>query len=239
MKAIILAAGRGSRMEQLTADRPKCLVNFRGKPLIEWQLDALLAAGISEEAVVTGYKKEHFTSYKLVEFHNSHWSKTNMVASLKCATKWLETEPCIVSYSDIFYQSSAVLSLINCYEPLAIAYDPNWFEIWDKRFEDPLSDAETFLINSSNQIIEIGNKPKTVEDVQGQYMGLLRLTPESWRQIENVIAKFPKHISDKMDMTSALQELIKHFNFPIVGVPYESEWGEIDTKSDLENFETK
>ena len=53
MKDIILAAGRGSRMKNLTADRPKCLVELRGKALLDWQLEALRAAGVTEIAIVT------------------------------------------------------------------------------------------------------------------------------------------------------------------------------------------
>ena len=167
MRGIILAAGRGSRMKHLTSERPKCMVKLRGKPLIEWQLEALRAAGINDIAIVTGYRHELLSSYKLTKFHNARWTETNMVASLACADKWLRSEPSIVSYSDIFYESSAVTSLIDCPGSLAVTYDPNWLSIWEKRFEDPLSDAETFSLNSSNQIIEIGNKPKTAKEVQG------------------------------------------------------------------------
>ena len=42
-----------------------------------------------------------------------------------------------------------------------------------KRFDDPLSDAETFRLNSSSEIIEIGNKPSSIEEIEGQYMGLM------------------------------------------------------------------
>ncbi len=239
MKAIILAAGRGSRMKHLTDERPKCLVKLRGKPLIEWQLEALSAAGISDIAIVTGYKKELLSCYKLTEFHNARWSDTNMVVSLECADKWLRMEPSIISYSDIFYESSAVTSLINCSAPLAITYDPNWLSIWKNRFEDPLLDAETFLINSSNHIIEIGNKPDTVDEVQGQYMGLLRITPEIWSYILNVLAKFPKNKRDKVSMTRVLQTVIEQSKFPVTGVSYENEWGEIDSESDLQKYNAK
>ena len=108
MKAIILAAGRGSRMKRLTEQRPKCLVQLHGKALLDWQLDALRKSGIKQIAIVTGYKRELLTNRGLVEFYNSHWSKTNMVASLACAKEWLKTDECIVSYSDIFYSSAVV-----------------------------------------------------------------------------------------------------------------------------------
>ena len=239
MKAIILAAGRGSRMKHLTADLPKCLVKLRGKPLIEWQLKALRAAGINDIAVVTGYKKKLLASYKLTEFNNVRWFDTNMVASLACADEWLQLEPSIISYSDIFYETSAVISLINCPEPLAITYDPNWLQIWKKRFGDPLLDAETFSINSSNQITDIGNKPSNVEQVQGQYMGLLRITPESWKQIVCVLSKLSKKERNEISMTDILQKVIKRTKLSVVGVSYEGEWGEIDSQTDLQIFSSK
>ena len=62
MKAIILAAGRGSRMKKLTNDKPKCLVKLHGKPLLEWQLESMRKSGISEIAIVTGYKHEMLSS---------------------------------------------------------------------------------------------------------------------------------------------------------------------------------
>jgi L-glutamine-phosphate cytidylyltransferase len=239
MRAIILAAGRGSRMEHLTDERPKCLVNFRGKPLIEWQLEAIRSAGIKEIAIVTGYRNELLASYNLVEFHNLRWYETDMVSSLACAEKWLKAEPCVVSYSDIYYESSAVLSLVNCPVPLAVTYDPEWLKIWKKRFDDPLVDAETFLINSSNEILEIGNKPTRVDEVQGQYMGLLRMTPEGWRQITRILKKTPKNVRDQMHMTGTLQKIIEHAQISVLGVPYVSEWGEFDSRSDLEKFDAK
>ena len=120
MRAILLAAGRGSRMQSLTDERPKCLVELRGKTLLEWQLGALRDAGIDEIAIVTGYKRELLTGRGLVEFYNSRWAETNMVSSLACAESWLIAESCIVSYADIFYESSAVGSLVNCAAPLAV-----------------------------------------------------------------------------------------------------------------------
>ena len=58
MKAIILAAGRGSRMKSLTKNTPKCLLKIKGRPLIEWQINALKGSQIDQIAVTTGYLKE-------------------------------------------------------------------------------------------------------------------------------------------------------------------------------------
>ena len=54
-KAIVLSAGKGSRLLPLTADRPKCLIDLNGRSLLEWQLDALQGAGVADILVVTGF----------------------------------------------------------------------------------------------------------------------------------------------------------------------------------------
>ena len=239
MKAIILAAGRGSRMKDLTEERPKCLVELRGKSLLDWQLDSLRAAGIDEIAIVTGYQRERLANRGLVEFHNARWAKTNMVSSLACALTWLQAEPCIVSYSDIFYSPLAVKSLMACSASLAVTYDPNWLQLWTQRFGDPLLDAETFRLTAEHNLKEIGNKPKLVHEVEGQYMGLLRFTPEGWSEMLRIRAGLNSEQCDKMHMTGTLQKVIDAGRVNIAAVPYTGEWGEVDSAADLASYQAK
>lgn len=236
MKAIILAAGRGSRMKDLTEEVPKCLVELRGRPMLEWQLEALRGAGITDIAIVTGYRRELLASRGLHEFHNPRWAETNMVSSLAQANAWLSDTPCIVSYSDIFYQASAVRSLMDANDALAITYDPDWLQLWQKRFGDPLLDAETFRLNADNTLLEIGNKPQSVEEIQGQYMGLLRLTPEGWNEILRIRAGLAPTQCDKMHMTGTLQMVIDAGRVPVKAVPYRDGWGEVDSPEDLRSY---
>jgi choline kinase len=236
MKAVILAAGRGSRMGNITEDIPKCLVKLKEKPLIEWQIEALKKAGIEEIGIVTGYKRELLCGYSLKEFHNARWASTQMVSSLECASEWLNTTPCIVSYSDIFYQTHAVSLLMKSNAEIAITYDPNWRKLWENRFSDPLEDAETFRLNKENVVTEIGSKPKNLEEVEGQYMGLIYFRPNSWSELMDIRSKMPQNHADKMDMTSALQKIIDNGNFILKGISYTEEWGEVDNSSDLEFY---
>ena len=233
MKAIILAAGRGSRMKELTDERPKCLVELRGKTLLDWQLGALRGSGIKEIAIVTGYKHEMLANRGLVEFHNPRWAETNMVSSLTCATDWLQTEPCIVSYSDIFYTRSAVESLMNSTASLAVTYDPNWLQLWINRFGDPLLDAETFRLTPDGCLSEIGSKPKTLDEVQGQYMGLILFTPEGWAEVVRIRAALNEEECDRMHMTGTLQKVIDGRQISITAISYTGEWGEVDSIEDL------
>lgn len=237
MKAIILAAGRGSRMKDLTDERPKCMVKLRGKTLLQWQIAALQEVGITEIGLVRGYRKEMLEGFGLTPFDNPRWAETNMVSSLACAAEWLQETPCVVSYSDIFYDASAVRMLMDTDAELAITYDQNWRALWENRFADPLSDAETFRMDVSSDLLEIGQKPKKIEDIQGQYMGLLRFTPASWKKIEALRAGLEPRLCDKLDMTGMLQRLIAGYGVKIRALPYVAEWGEVDNAEDLAIYE--
>jgi choline kinase len=236
-RAIILAAGRGSRMKEITAEKPKCLTMLYGRPLLEHQLSALRAAGITDIAVVTGYMREALTSYALVEFYNSRWAETNMVASLCCAREWLMDEECIVSYSDIFYSPEAVTSLLNTNDDVAITYDPNWLNLWRQRFSDPLSDAESFKLDEESYLIEIGNKTTDAALIQGQYMGLLKFSPVGWKRVEEYREQLPVVMQDNMHMTGTLNSIIQKNDIKIKAIPYEGEWGEFDSPEDLACYE--
>lgn len=237
MKAIILAAGRGTRMKGLTEERPKCLVELRGKTLLDWQLLALREAGVSEIGIVTGYKRELLAPLGLVEFHNPRWAQTNMVSSLACAEEWLKNEACVVSYSDIFYDAAAVSALIDSSATLAVTYDANWRALWEKRFGDPLLDAETFRLKPDLTLAEIGNKPQTVDEVEGQYMGLLRFTPPGWAEIRRIRSTLSSELCDKMHMTGTLQKVIEAGQVAISALAYRGAWGEVDSAEDLAAYQ--
>lgn len=229
-RAIILAAGRGSRMGPLTDEQPKCFTVFHGRRLLDWQMTALRSAGISEIAIVRGYCANRFTE-AVTYFENPRWSETNMVSSLTSARDWLRAHDCIVSYSDIFYSAETVRRLYSCEDALAISYDPNWLSLWQKRFDDPLKDAETFRLNSNGTLAEIGQRSDRIEVIEGQYMGLLKMTPQSWQTIEVLLKELGPR-AEKLDMTSLLRLGLEH-GWRIGTVPTVGPWGEIDSASDL------
>lgn len=224
-------------MKSLTNDRPKCLVEVRGKALLDWQLEALHAAGIDQIGIVTGYKRELLCGRGLIEFYNPRWAETNMVSSLEYAQEWLQACPCIVTYSDIFYSAKAVQSLTSSQAALAVAYDPNWLRLWQQRFGDPLLDAETFRLSAEHTLEEIGKKPNSVEEIQGQYMGLLRFTPKGWMEVQAIRSALTVAQRDKMHMTGTLQRVVEEQRIPIAAIPYLGEWSEFDSANDLVGYE--
>lgn len=236
MLATILAAGRGSRLGAATEDRPKCMVELRGRPLIQRQVAALRGGGISRIGVVRGYQAEKIDLPGVTYFQNPRWAATNMVMSLARAEAWLRSEPVLVSYGDIFYGQDVVKALACSPGDLAIAYDPNWRNLWARRFADPLSDAETFRTDAGGYLIEIGGRTTRIEDIQGQYMGLLKFTPRAWEAVETVLSGLDEKSRDALDMTSLLRRLLDS-NFPIRTVRVDAQWGEIDSSGDLELYE--
>lgn len=233
MKALILAAGRGSRMGVLTEDQPKGFTEIAGKRLLDWQIQALKEGGAQEIAIVTGYLKEVFEEYGLKTFHNPRWAETNMVMSLYEAREWLSTSDCLISYSDIVYHPDTVRSLINNQVgDLQITYDEDWLSLWQLRLDDVLSDAESFRIENQ-KLTEIGEKAKSIEEIQGQYMGLLKFKPEGWKVCEDFIQSYDER--DRLHMTGLLQNLLSQGQ-EVYGVPINGRWCEVDSEEDLNAY---
>ncbi len=235
MKAIILAAGRGSRMGEQTRDLPKCMATLDGRTLLDWQVSALRAGGIDDIAVVRGYRAETIQG-DFATLDNPRWAETNMVRTLECAKDLLRAEPCLMSYSDIVYHPDHIRALAASEGDLAMTYDTLWHGLWSTRFEDPLSDAETFL-QKEGFLRVIGGKTRDLADIQGQYMGLVLFRPAGWRLAEQKLSSLGP-AADKLDMTSLLRALLAD-GAAIRTVPVAGRWCEADNQDDLALYESK
>lgn len=237
MKAIILAAGRGSRMENITEDKPKCMTNICGRPLINWQLDVLRDAGIEEISIIVGYKSEKIVLENVKYFKNNRWSSTSVVSSLLNAREWLESEDCIIVYSDILYTSNTIKMISNSREDISITYNVNFLDLWSKRFENPLEDLETFKVDDKYRVIEIGERAEKIGDIQGQFMGIVKLSTKGFNKVMNMLDNMDQEHVDNLDMTGLLRELLC-LGVKVQGIPCEDFWIEMDNKSDMEIYES-
>ena len=237
MRALILAAGRGSRMGTIGDDRPKCMVELDGRPLLDRQIAALRRGGADEIGIVRGYRSDMLQFPGITYFDNPRWAQTNMVMSLAAAAEWLRSGTVIVSYADIFYRHDLVRGLANAPGALVISYDREWRRLWSRRFADPLSDAETFRIGASAQLLEIGGKTTRIEDIEGQYMGLLKFTPAAWTAVEAVLASLDAPLRDRLDMTGLLRRLLAADAVSIGTFGTDGQWGEIDNPGDVELYQ--
>lgn len=234
LQAIILAAGRGKRLKKLTEASPKCLNRIGNKTFLDYQVEALQAGGVTDVSIVTGYQARMLEEKGYPTFHNPRWEQTNMVSSLLCARDTF-SRGTIVSYSDIIYPASLVSRLASGEGDLLVAYDPNWRALWEERFDNPLEDAESFRIDDDGRITDIGSPVDDIEKIQGQYMGLMKFTPEAFKWITEAVDEkiLTGNEIDKMDMTSLLRFLIETRPGRIMGIPVTEPWCEIDTEKDL------
>lgn len=111
-RAIILAAGRGSRLEDLTKNTPKCLLFVKHQPVIERLIEVLKAKKIDDIVVVTGYKYEKLQylkdRYKVKIVHNNCWENNNSIVSMYFARKYLNKNLLVID-SDIYVNKSDVI----------------------------------------------------------------------------------------------------------------------------------
>ena len=142
------------------------MVELGGRPLIDWQVSALRAAGVTEVAVVRGYLGHRIIAPG-ASFYNPRWAQSNMVASLYCAQPWIGSGPVIVSYTDILYGPEPVSRLLESDHAIAITIDTCWLDLWLQRFDDPLSDAETLLLAPDGRVRDIGRRPSDLTEIMG------------------------------------------------------------------------
>jgi choline kinase len=225
-------------MGPATAARPKCLNIVAGRPLLHWQLGALREAGLDRIAIVRGYLAEMLELKDCAVFENPRWSETNMVTTLCCADEWLHAGPCLVSYGDILYHADHVRALATAPGDIVITHDRLWQALWTERFQNPLADAETFRCASNGVLQEIGRQATSLHEIEGQYMGLFKITPSGWSRIRDFLDRLSGAERDRLDMTTLLSRLLAA-GARIDTVPVEGRWCEVDSEKDRQLYESR
>ena len=146
MKAIILAAGIGNRLSPFTEDKPKCLIDFSGKTLLDRTVKTFKNCGVNDIVLVTGYKSEKINRADLDLVKNERYGETGIMHSLSCAKEKFD-ETVIVSYSDIIFEKSVLEKLLKSKDDISAIVDKKWERYWELRLDEPLSDAESLLID--------------------------------------------------------------------------------------------
>lgn len=227
MKAILLAAGRGSRINSETKFHPKCLTIFRSKTLLEhslFNLKQFLSA--DQILIIGGYKSEMLKEYISNILINKNWATSNIMASLSVAKDFLRTEECLIVYSDIYFEPEAISLMINNPYPSVLSV-VDWQKIWNRRFTNPLEDLENFVFDKENYLTNIGGRANNMKEIMGQFGGIFTLNPCTWQQIENFGSDLYK-----MDSTTCLNKLIS-VGVKIQVINYSGNWAEIDRIEDI------
>ena len=242
-KVIILVAGEGKRLRPYTDDRPKCLVEVGGISLLDRQLNILRKRGIGPVILVGGYKYEMLMAKGDKFYLNDKYANTNMLWTLFCAEAELEDE-IIISYGDIVYSSNVLDALLDSKSDISIIVDVGWESYWRQRSDDPLNDAETLRLDRESRIIEIGQKPDSLADIEGQYIGLMKFSSAGLKVLKksfyeaSLAGKIGEKNLENAFMTDMLQHMIES-GAQLEAIKINGEWVEVDTVQDLKNGATK
>jgi L-glutamine-phosphate cytidylyltransferase len=162
-------------MGRYTDNLPKGMLSIHGKSLIEWQVKKLRAIGLTDIAIVTGYRCEAIAFCGITYYHNPDWADTNMVETLMCAREALSSDV-LVCYSDILYTRELAQMASSDPVDMGVSVDAAWRDYWTLRFGSTEEDLETLTVSPDGQIVELGRPAISSEGLGHRYIGLLKFS---------------------------------------------------------------
>ncbi len=245
MKAIILAAGMGTRLGKYTQDKPKCMLVFNKKPLLHTQIETLRACGIRDIIVVRGYMPDKIKFDNARHYINKDYENTNMVETLMCAEKELDDDV-LVCYSDIIYEKRVIKKILHGKSDSGVTADNDYWPYWKARYDHPENDIESFVIKN-NKIVELG-MPATKKNAKIRYVGLIKFSKKGISNFRKIYHRNKKRFFGKDEpwlgsksfkkafMTSMLMAMIKE-GYELNPIIIRHGWLEFDTVQDYERAE--
>ena len=234
--AIILAAGMGSRLKAMTKNKPKCLVKVRGKPILGYQIDSYLKAGMDKIIIVAGHKAEDITKFieqtykgnkKIQIIHNDIYNKSNNMYSLWLCKKDIESSNnTIVSNADVVFDSSIIKKLASK-EGSYVVVDPDAFN------------EESMKITTVNGWIKSISKQIQKNEASGSSLDVYSFTKQTSLKLIEEMEKIIVVNEDKTQWTEVALDnvLTKYDKIKPLAIGSEEKWYEIDNEKDLLNAE--
>lgn len=169
MKAVILAAGQGTRIRSVHGERPKCLIEVDESTILDHQLEALRMAGIYDVAIVVGYEKEQIIDHvkqrsrsnqqKIHLIENRSFAITNNIYSLWLALEWLAGDSFVCLNADVIFDPQILCSAVESRAPVAMIVDPLW------------RDETMKVIIAGDRVLRMSKKISR-EEFSGTYIGI-------------------------------------------------------------------
>lgn len=243
MKAIILAAGQGTRLKKYTENLPKGMLCFQGKTIIERQIELYQACGIEKIIIVRGFAADKINYDGITYYQNEDFANTNMVESLMAAKEEFDSD-IIVSYSDILFEKRILLDMMKSDVEFGVSVDDCWQSYWEKRYGKVDFDTESLTIDADNNIKELGREAPALELIDARYIGLLKFSKSGLEKIETIMEEAYANCENqpwqqsgktvrKAYMTDLLNALIESGE-TVKAIHFEHGWVEFDTNEDYE-----
>ena len=193
-RVIVLAASRGSALGELTADRPKAMVEIRGQPLLGHIVSAWNAAGIRRISVVRGYLAEAIDLPSLSYVDNAEYADTGELVSLARALSADadDTRDLYVSYGDVIFRRYIVDNLAEPADDFVIVVDTDWRDSVNRdRAADYVTCSEP---NSRHAFYRDVWLRRCAEDIEpaacnGEWMGFLKVNARAMPRLRAIVAE--------------------------------------------------
>jgi len=227
--AVLLAAGKGTRMGALTADIPKPMIVVGGKPILEHVLDRLRAAGITRVLLVVGYYqqqiREHFAHYPMVIEYREQVQINGTARAALLAREFCDDQPFVLTFGDILCTPEDYQGLIQRLDEEAVCV------MGVKYADDPHQGAAVYEENG--RVARVVEKPAFgTSTTNWNSAGLYAFRPEIFEELERV----PLSPRGEYELTSAIVQLIEKGRtvrmYRIAG-----DWLDVGRPSDLQRAE--
>ncbi len=229
MEAIILAAGVGRRLYPLTKDRPKCMLEIGGEPLLSQIIENIKGAGIGKILVVTGHRAEAvgdllntFPDGNISILYNSHYTEMNNCYSLWLALQEV-ADDCLIYNSDLFCGPTLVRRIVEASPRDVLLIDEG----------KALGKEEMKVrLNEDQQISQI-SKEIPPSQANGEYIGIAKFSRQGAEKLKGRLDHLIKEGKVDQFYEAGIDLLAQ--NYPLYGVRFRGEpWVEIDDFADLE-----
>ena len=235
--AIVLAASQGSALGALTADRPKCMIDIRGEPLLCRLVATLKEGGVHRVTVVRGYRKETIALSGIDVADNDEYATTGEVASLACALDRIDGN-CLVVYGDVLFRRYILDGLLAAEGDIVVAVDALWHareRPGVTRLRDLAATTRPFspgyLDDAPVQLTALGSEPPEAE-IGGEWIGLVRFSPRGAVFARDEIARLAaENALASTDMPEFLTRLCRRH--PVAVHFVTGHWLDVDDVADL------
>jgi choline kinase len=219
LPVIYLAAGRGSRLGDLTAEMPKAFVEVGGRPLAERSFEYLRAAGFEHINVVTGHAAPAFEPYPVDTVFNDRWDIENNVTSLWQARE-IVAAGCVVVNCDLLFEPELAVRLADA-EGTAILVD-----------DELAVDEESMKATETAGSLDRLHKSLPLDAAVGEYIGLTRVDPADGPRLAEILDEFVAAGNVQVYYEDAIEALAKERPVRIERIGG-TRWVEIDDRDDL------
>ncbi len=234
-RAILLAATRGSGLDDLTRDRPKCMIPIGGKPAIEKQLQHLRAEGVRDISVVRGYKPKGLAIDGVTFFDNHRWQQTGELSSLSEARSALKGDV-VLAYGDILYKRYILHELMASDAPITLVVDGSREFLESGKQGDRVQASApppSGYDESEYTLVAMGHDiPDGV--ATGEWIGLARLRGEGSTRFADLAAELlTRPGGEKLDIAAVFDSLAREHGYPIRVIYVQRDWVDINSMADV------